>query len=83
VSRCPLCASPAADDEAVRQTILEAQPDDFDFETDHLDAVRIKRAVEAEFDVTLTVSQTKRHVKKAALRGVKRELIRADGSERR
>ena len=82
MSRCPLCASPAADDEAVRQAILEAQPDGFDFETDHLDAVRIKRALEAEFDVSLTVSQTKRHVKKAARRAVRRELIRVDGGER-
>jgi predicted metal-dependent TIM-barrel fold hydrolase len=78
-----LCASPAADDEAVRQAIIEALPDDFDFETDHLDAVRIKRALEAEFNVTLTVSQTKRHVKKAARRGVTRELLQADGGERR
>jgi hypothetical protein len=83
MSRCPLCASSAADDEAVRQAILEAQPDDFDFGTDHLDAVRIKRALEAEFDVSLTVRQTKRHVTKAARRGVTRELLQADGGERR
>lgn len=68
MSRCPLCASPAADDRAVKEVISDTIPDDFDPETDHADAVRIKRAVEAEFAVTLTVTQTKHHIGRVAHR---------------
>jgi hypothetical protein len=60
--RCPLCASPGIDDRDVADVISDATPDDFDPETDHANAVRIKRNLENEFDVTLTVSETKQHI---------------------
>lgn len=62
MSRCPLCASPGIDDRDVAEVVSDTTPDDFDPETDHANAVRIKRALEAEFAVTLTVSQTKQHI---------------------
>lgn len=62
MSRCPLCVSPAADGRAVKRVIGETIPDDYGPETDHADAVRLKRALEEEFTVTLTVSQTKQHI---------------------
>lgn len=86
MSRCTLCESPAVDDVAVKEVIDETVPADFD-ETDQFDAVRCKRELEDEFDVSLTVSETKRHIVRMAqrIRRNKRliEISRETGGERR
>lgn len=69
MSRCPLCVSPDADDKSVLETVIELHPEgEYNPETEHIDAVRTKRALEKRFDVTLTVHQTKQHLGKAAQR---------------
>lgn len=68
MSLCPLCASPGIDDRDVADVVSDTTPPDFDPETDHANAVRIKRALEAEFDVNLTVTQTKQHIRTIAER---------------
>lgn len=84
MSRCPLCESPAADDRAVLEVVIENTPDDFDFENGHFDGVRNKRLLEDEFDVQLPVSQTKSHVGKAATRVARRygRSVENGGDER-
>ena len=86
MSRCTLCESPAVDDVAVKEVIDETVPADFD-ETGQFDAVRCKRELEDEFDVSLTVSETKRHIVRMAqrIRRNKRliEISRETGGERR
>lgn len=82
MSRCPLCASPAVDDVDVKEIIDETLPDDFDPETDHPDIVRIKREIETEFDITLTISQTKRHIVRMGERIRRNKRLLETGGER-
>jgi hypothetical protein len=81
MSRCPLCESPAIDDDDVTDSIDETLPDDFDSDTDYPDIVTIKRELESEFDITLTVSQTKRHILSMAER-IRRNKQLEIGGER-